>query len=242
MALLDDTALTRVLQFVRDPVGRLCCKEWASYLYESLHLRPKIALRKKINDQQQLSYMHSTVRDMGGMEECVSFSFSFAADCTYTLQWFLEGLTSDNEQQHGTWCIAGDKVRCETRSALDEPDERYLRFAPAGRIFELPVHAVLAGSTTADQTPEDWELPARGLPPDRSTKVVPAALDASTSNIVPPVRSQLAAERMEHVRFVEIDGEVHEVSQDIVSNWSEADWPRIMRCRLRFGTGTERWP
>eukprot|EP00930_Biecheleria_cincta_P068902 TRINITY_DN56729_c0_g1_i1.p1 TRINITY_DN56729_c0_g1~~TRINITY_DN56729_c0_g1_i1.p1 ORF type:complete len:243 (-),score=25.52 TRINITY_DN56729_c0_g1_i1:168-896(-) len=242
MALLDDTALARVLQFTRDPVGRLCCKAWASYLYESLHLQAKIALRKALHEQQQLFYMHSTVRDLGGMEECVSFSFTFAADCTYSLQWFREGLTSDNEQQYGAWCIAGDKVRCETRSASEEPDERYLRVAPAGRVFELPVHAVLAGSTTADQTPEDWELPARGLPPDRSTNATPASHGTSASIMVPHVHDQLAAEPVELARFVEIDGEAHEVSRDIVANWPEADWPRIMRCRLRFGTGAERWP
>lgn len=241
MGQLDDAALTRVLQFVREPVASLCCRSWASYLYESLRLRHKIAFRKAIHEQEKLSYVHSTVRDLGGMEECVSFSFLFKADCTYSLQWFREGLTSDNEQQYGTWCIAGEKVTCETLSPLEEPDERYLRFAPAGRVFELPVDAVLAGSTTADDNPEDWELPARGLAPDRSLAAIPAAEGPSSSIIAPPSHGQLA-EPVQLARYVEVDGEVHEVSQDIVANWPEADWSRLMRCRLRFGTGAERWP
>eukprot|EP00439_Symbiodinium_sp_Y106_P044670 s2214_g5.t1 len=35
-------------------------------------------------------------------------------------------------------------------------------------------------------------------------------------------------------RYVEIDGVIHEVSGDIVANWPEDDWPRLMRCRLLF--------
>jgi len=39
----------------------------------------------------------------------------------------------------------------------------------------------------------------------------------------------------EDARFVEVDGDVVEVSADIRKNYPEEQWAKLMRCRLRFG-------
>eukprot|EP00933_Yihiella_yeosuensis_P013687 TRINITY_DN12563_c0_g3_i3.p1 TRINITY_DN12563_c0_g3~~TRINITY_DN12563_c0_g3_i3.p1 ORF type:complete len:293 (+),score=68.23 TRINITY_DN12563_c0_g3_i3:122-880(+) len=247
---LDEVSLDRVLHFINEPVARLCCKDWAHYIYQSLELEHKIAFNQALSKKGCLSYHHSTVRDLGGMEECVSYSFTFERnpeEQTYVMQWFREGLTADNEQQYGKWSITGATVTCETLKPPKEPDENLLRYASPGRIFQVPVSCILLGATCADATPEAWELDARGLLPDRSIGLgmLSAGSEQSTRASAtgswtsqPPLQQEIPAD----ARFVEIDGDLHQVSQDIVQNWPESDWQRLMRCRLRFGTGTERWP
>eukprot|EP00440_Ansanella_granifera_P012294 gb/GFBE01013364.1/.p1 GENE.gb/GFBE01013364.1/~~gb/GFBE01013364.1/.p1 ORF type:complete len:240 (+),score=29.25 gb/GFBE01013364.1/:1-720(+) len=239
MAVLDDESLSRVLEFVNHPVAALCCRVWSAYIYKSLQLQGTISFNRAMRRQGRLSYHHSTVRDLGGMEECVSYSFTFLERKEYSLHWFREGLTSDNEQHYGAWSIDGRSIRCETAEPLEQPDERYLRFAPPGRIFEVPIDSILSGASMTDTT-ESWELPARGLAPDRSIGDCPGDATDVVLQTQPSQVMEPPAPVNSH--FVEIDGDVHRVSQDIVDNWPEADWVRLMRCRLRFGTGTERWP
>mmetsp|Transcript_92105 Transcript_92105/g.159906 ORF Transcript_92105/g.159906 Transcript_92105/m.159906 type:complete len:250 (-) Transcript_92105:53-802(-) len=240
---LDDVCLMRLLQYVNQPVARLCCRHWADYLFDSLRLEPLIRFQKAVSAASEgcLSYHHSTVHDLGGMEECVSFTFSFSADQHYTLHWFREGLTSDNEQQYGAWHVVGDEVECTTLTSLEEVDDRYLRFADAGRMFSVPVSDILQGTTKSDNKLLGWELTARGLArkpnfPGLSESV---AVDSEVS--LQELQSRAAQPVRVNARYVEIDEEMHEVHQDIIENWAESDWVRLMRCRLRFGSGRERW-
>eukprot|EP00401_Gymnodinium_catenatum_P080356 CAMPEP_0117465416 /NCGR_PEP_ID=MMETSP0784-20121206/4616_1 /TAXON_ID=39447 /ORGANISM="" /LENGTH=141 /DNA_ID=CAMNT_0005259327 /DNA_START=57 /DNA_END=482 /DNA_ORIENTATION=- len=134
---LDEICLLRVLSFVNDPVARLCCRAWAAYIHTALQLEYRIRFHKAMQGQGALSYHHSTVWDLGGTEECVSYSFSFWPQKRYSLQWFREGLTSDNEQQYGEWEVVADVVKCKTLEPPEAPDERYLRFAAPGRLLEV---------------------------------------------------------------------------------------------------------
>merc|ERR1719512_321992 len=109
-----------------------------------------------------ISYHHTMVRDFGGMEECVAFSFTFQCNRTYTLQWFREGLTCDNEQQYGQWRIIGDMVHCKTLQPLVEPDAKQLRYAEPGRTFDIPIHAIFSGTTSTGWDLAGWEFVARG--------------------------------------------------------------------------------
>lgn len=244
---LTDACLECILSFVSDPTARLCCSAWSNYLYDALQLEYRIRFQKKLCERAAspyptLPYHHSTVRDYGGMEECLSFTFAFCRDGSYSLHWFKEGLTSDNEQQHGFWRVVGDAVLCETLPPVQAPDIHQLRFAEPGRIFEVPVDAVLAGTTTSDGQLAGWELAARGLRADTSVSITAPLTEppAPEANLADLTRLAQLLPRAD-ARFVEVDGEMHQVSNDIVENWPEADWARLMRCRLRFGTGVERW-
>lgn len=240
---LDDVCLLRVLQFVNQPSARLCCRHWADYLFDSLQLEPLIRFKRAVSAASGgcLSYHHSTVHDLGGMEECVSFAFSFSADQHYTLHWFREGLTADNEQQYGGWHVVGGEVACTTLPPLEEVDDRCLRFAEPGRIFVVPVNDILQGVTNSDQKLFGWENSARGLlrQSNFSTLSESVPLDAEVS--LQELQSRAAQPLRANARYIEIDEEMHEVHQDIIENWPESDWRRLMQCRLRFGSGRERW-
>jgi hypothetical protein len=56
-----------------------------------------------------------------------------------------------------------------------------------------------------------------------------AAAAPEVRNVPPP------EEPDENSKFVEVDGELVEVSPDIRDNHPEADWARLMGFRLRFG-------
>jgi hypothetical protein len=172
------------------------------------------------------------------VEECLSFTFSFRADGLYSLQWFREGLTVDNEQQHGKWKVVADKIWCETLPPPQEVDERLLRYANAGRTFELPVEDVLSKTTTGNDLC-GWEMSARGLTSRSVVDECPSDLPDAPISASMPYTVDLA-EASDHAHLVEIDGELHEVCRDIVQNWPENEWGRLMQCRLRFGTGAER--
>lgn len=244
MATLDDECLTRILHFVNCPSLRLCCQQWASHIFSSLLLEPKIRFHKAVRSASQgkLSYYHSTVLDFGGMEECSSFSFTFRSSGHYLLQWFREGLTSDNEQQYGRWLVVAHDILCETLEPTEEPDPAMLRFAEPGRSFRVPVNAALSGHTCADDL-VGWERPARGICPGQKLAQSEEEEEQEELQVVTEARSQPQRNvpARENARFIEVDGDMVEVHMDVIENWPEADWTRLMRCRLRFGTGAERW-
>lgn len=241
---LDDTCLSRVLDFVNIPSVRLCCRSWADRLYLSLQLKHHISFVKAVSGAPlgDLSYHHSSVYDFGGMEECVSFSFTFSSSRFYSMLWFREGLTTDNEQQYGKWKVVADHVECETLDPVSEVNERHLRHADACRVFTIPVAAVLAGRTTTNQCTSNWERAARGL---QSSNIVGSLEPSDEQSQGEEIRndSYNFSSRVPAVdaRYVDVDGEIVQVSLDIIQNWPESDWSRLMRCRIRFGTGSERW-
>jgi hypothetical protein len=240
---LNEACLTRILHYINESRARLCCRTWEQHLVKALYLTSRAQLAQKLHARGgALPYHHCTVRDFGGIEECFSYSFLFRLDRTYSLQWFREGLTSDNEQQFGSWHIEADALLCATLAPPTPPDPSELRYAEAGRVFKVPIDGVLTGTTHLDQQFWGWELAARGLTGDASVSIgLLHASHAATAGAAPATGIQHPQPPREDARFVEIDGDIHEVSRDIVENWPEHEWARLMRCRLRFGTGQERW-
>jgi len=231
MVHLDDIALDRVLAFNIDPRARLCCQSWSKYVYDSLKLKYRIEFQKTIQETKVLAYHHCGVRSMGDdFEECVAYQFEFLANGSFSAQWnrSFGQWSAANERQVGRWTVVGDGLRCETIAGPGSADG-CVQYAPAGRIFELPVASILSGTSSADDVTPLWEYQVRGTP----APSVVAKPEVST-----PANSEgagRAAPRASDARFVEVDGQPHEVSADIQKNYPESEWPRLMRCRVRFG-------
>eukprot|EP00929_Paragymnodinium_shiwhaense_P117834 TRINITY_DN8912_c0_g1_i1.p2 TRINITY_DN8912_c0_g1~~TRINITY_DN8912_c0_g1_i1.p2 ORF type:complete len:251 (-),score=31.51 TRINITY_DN8912_c0_g1_i1:80-832(-) len=240
---LDDSAITRILSFTTEPRGRVACKYWDEYLNESLSLQVRAKLNRLIAEDGIWVYHHTAVRELGDQfEECVAYQFDFKAS-GYEMQWTrtFDGWTSINERQCGHWTVVGDQIRCETTEG-PEVAEGQVRYAPAGRVVELPADVVLKGRTAADGTTPDWEYAARGIPHPRDAEARRAkpVADAGgyqepAADFPEPTRNTRAQQDDFQARFVQIDGDIHQVSNDIVQNWPESEWERLMKCRLRFG-------
>jgi len=187
------------------------------------------------------------VRPLGeDFEESVCYNFVFLAGGEYTMQWnrTFDAWSSQSEQHYGRWTLFKGQVLCETLSFQDIGD-REVRYAPAGYKFELPIVDILYSGEdgvhyfqAADGSPpKDWELPARtGKEQSSSSSVWTKGMWQSHQATAPcpptvPYRTQVRS----NARFVDIDGEMHEVAGDIVTNWPEHEWGRLMRCRLRWG-------
>jgi len=98
----------------------------------------------------------------------------------------------------------------------------------------------MKGRTDGSERPLPWEFLVRGTPVPEALSlhcagavVVPVDLasEQRTANI--PAGGQARGD----ARYIEVDGEMHEVSADIIANYSESDWKRLMTCRIRFGLG-----
>mmetsp|Transcript_48049 Transcript_48049/g.112266 ORF Transcript_48049/g.112266 Transcript_48049/m.112266 type:complete len:247 (+) Transcript_48049:42-782(+) len=239
---LDERAQAHILAFVCNAEARLCCRDWAAYIFQSLQLEYRVNFAKALHARllvgcDQLLYHHSGVRPLGHeFEECVSYQFGFVPGGKYEMQWnrTFDGWTAESEQQVGTWRIRGDQVHCCTGEGPDVDASR-VRFARPGLVFSIPVADVLCSRTAADQSAPLWEYAARGLPSPPSVQVV--AEEAARSKLseaqaldvafVPVIRPD--------AHYVEVDGDLHEVCKDICEHWPEADWQRLMAIRLRFG-------
>lgn len=227
MVQLDDAALDRILLYNLNPKARLCCQTWNAKVLSSLQLEHRIAFRKALA-QGALSYHHCGVRSMGcDFEECVAYQFNFSHDGTFKAQWnrSFGQWSAANERQSGRWSVIGDLLECVTTQGPEVADGCVL-YAPAGRVFRLPVATVLSGNTSADNATPAWEYQVRGTPAPETEVKFETAVQQDDNPIV-----QLHP----NARFVEIDGELHEVSGDIVDNYPDSEWERLMRCRIRFG-------
>lgn len=159
-------------------------------------------------------------------EECVAYQFEFSASGTYDAQWnrSFGQWSAANERQVGRWEVVGDMLRCKTHAGPSAADG-VVQYAPAGRVFELPIASVLAGNSQSDDTPPPWEYGVRGAPVPLVT--MKSEKDNADGPVAPP--------RASDAHFVFVDGELHEVSADIVDNYAECEWQRLMSCRIRFG-------
>lgn len=217
----------------------MTCLAWKKQLYSSLHLESHSRFHTRLHDSSKVVFNYNAVRPLGeDFEESVVYHFSFALDGTYAMQWTrtFDAWSMQCEQQIGFYTLVLDQVSCQTLSPKEEND-REVRYAPAGYNFQLPLSEILEAHGTSFQAlsgspAAPWELPARtGKHQDECTfsgskwQAVQVAPVEETHHI--PLRPD--------ARFVEVDGEMHEVSGDIVANWPEQDWVRLMRCRLRFG-------
>lgn len=236
---LDEELQAKVLAFVTEPRASMTCLAWKKQLYSSLHLESHSRFHTRLHDSSKVAFNYNAVRPLGeDFEESVVYHFSFALDGTYAMQWTrtFDAWSMQCEQQIGFYTLVLDQVICQTLSPKEEND-REVRYAPAGYNFQLPLSEILEAHGTSFQAlsgspAAPWELPARtGKHQDECTfsgskwQAVQVAPVEETHHI--PLRPD--------ARFVEVDGEMHEVSGDIVANWPEQDWVRLMRCRLRFG-------
>lgn len=139
-----------------------------------------------------------------------------------------EDLSEANERQVGLWEVVGAALRCETTTG-PVTDQGCVQYAEAGRVFFLPLAAVLGGRSMADDTPALWEYEVRGNP-------VPVMAMRSEGE-VQPTRGAGGNAGLggDSARYVQVDGDLVEVSPDIRDNYPEAEWVRLMRCRVRFG-------
>lgn len=239
---LDEELQAKVLTFVAEPVASTTCVTWKEKLYESLYIGPRAQFNSCVRKTGGMAFSYNAMRPLAeDFEESVSYNFAFRSGGTYTMQWArtFDAWSSQSEQHVGVWRLYLDQVFCETTCPGELATDREVRYAPPGYKFEVPVHDILKADGTYFQAPlgspaERWELPARtGKYEDGDTTRTRTGMWQA-----PDVVTTAEARQMQvnpDSRFVEIDGEMHAVSGDIVANWPEHEWARLMRCRLRFG-------
>mmetsp|Transcript_2089 Transcript_2089/g.3533 ORF Transcript_2089/g.3533 Transcript_2089/m.3533 type:complete len:259 (-) Transcript_2089:36-812(-) len=244
MVQLDEAVLERLVGFIAEPRARACCHGWASALWETLKLEYLILVRRHIHRHGMLSYHHSAVRSLGDdFDESVAYQFAFKSDGTYEVSWnrSFGQWSAANERQVGLWRVVGDVFACESIKGPEVP-EGHVKYAPAGRSFEMPVVDALSGSAAKTGTaPDTWEYGVRGAP---VPEVIPQSascadmyeaqshLSGPSSQLEPTMAGRIVSD---NARYVEVDGELHEVAADIRDLYPEEDWQRLMTCRVRFG-------
>jgi len=243
---LDEELQNRILTFATEPKASAACHVWKDKLYKSLHLKNRIEWARRLSEKGQVVYDYSAVRPLAeDFEESVGYNFRFAADGTYRMQWtrVWDAWSSQSEQHFGHWRVDLDELRCETAEPNHAVNfDREVRFAQPGFKFRVPIEDILMTNGTYYTAPlgspaATWEQAARtGKEGDDSIGSV------RVQGMWEPVEATRAGEReafvapvREDARFVEIDGDMHEVSGDIVTNFPEERWAVLMRCRLRFG-------
>jgi hypothetical protein len=240
---LDEELQAKVLAFVTEPRASTACLTWKEQLYKSLHLECQAFFHARLHQAGKVIFYYNAVRPLGeDFEESVGYNFDFALDGTYTMQWTrtFDAWSSQSEQHFGRWRLDLDQVLCETLEPTTATSDREVRYAAPGWIFRVPINDILEAKGSFFQPPAGspaapWELTAR------TGKYEDEATSPTYKGMWQPVQAAEATSQVPHAqfrpdaRFVEIDGEMHEVSGDIVANWPEQDWVRLMRCRLRFG-------
>jgi len=242
MTTFDDHTLSRLLVFVNEPRARLCCSAWAKHLYETLELEHRIRFHKLVRNRGHVLYHHSGVRKMGDdFEECVAYQFEIDANGHYDLAWnrSFGQWSAANERQVGRWRVRGSQLEC-TSTKGPEVQDGCVRFGAAGRVFELPLDDIMVGQTDGSAQPLPWEFLVRGTPVPKALSLhrlgevaSPVALASEQRAANGPTGGRPRAD----TRYIEVDGEMHEMSADILANYPESDWKRLMTCRIRFGLG-----
>jgi len=244
---MEDDIHAKILAFVADHKAGVSCQAWKNFLYTSLYLQHRIRFNRQL-DKGSVIFSYNAVRPLGeDFEESVSYNFAFASNHTYTMQWTrtFDAWTSQSEQQCGCWSIVKDQLLCETHEPRRKVGDNEVRFAEAGWKFYVAIDDILDSrgiyfQDTIGAQPKRWELIARTGRESTSKTLSWQESDAEATSAgnSPTARLVLApsfAPPQEDARFVDIDGDMHEVSGDIAANWPEHEWERLMRCRLRFG-------
>jgi len=241
---LHEELLANILPYVTETNASLSCQTWKDYLYDALKLEPRIRFMQRIQEDGSAAFCYNALRPLGeDFEESVGYHFTFFKEGMYRLAWTrtYDAWSSQGEQHYGKWTIYMDHLCCETMEPEEKAGETEMRYAPAGYKFSIPLNDILMAKGGYFQAKDgskaaDWELPVRIGKTDSDTILAGAGMEDLESTERPQVDIRLnAPPSRADARFVEIDGLIHEVSGDIVANWSEEEWPRLMRCRLRFG-------
>jgi len=238
--MLDEDLHAKILHYVSEHKASLSCKTWKDFLYTSLQLEQRIWFYQQLS-KGPVTFSYNAVRPLGeDFEESVSYQFEFAANGTYNMQWArtFDAWSSQSEQHFGKWNIDMGRIDCETLEPTDAND-REVRYAPAGYAFSVDIEDIVKAKgsyfqETLGAAPKIWELPARtGKIGDDSPTHQPGLWEPVEAGAATPAMAPVPLRA--NARFVEIDGEMHEVSGDIVQNCSESDWAKLMKLRLRFG-------
>lgn len=241
MAPLDDDIHNRILAYVTEHKASVSCQAWKEYLYDSLELTRRIRFMQKLNEKGAMAYSYHAVRPLGeDFEESVAYNFDFTPEGTYEMQWTrtFDAWSSQSEQHYGRWAIDSGSIVCETLEPRRLGGQNEVRYAPPGYKFAIDIDDILTagGKYYQEATgapPKPWEMSARTGKLD--TNHVWTEGMWQTEDTTGDTGTTWHAPVRPDARFVEIDGEMHEVSGDIVDNFPEHDWARLMRCRLRFG-------
>jgi hypothetical protein len=159
----------------------------------------------------------------GAFEESVMYSFNFQPDGTYTMQWsrtFGEW-SSQSEQHFGAWRLVLDQVVCETVDPQWATGDSEVPYAPAGYKFQVPINDILEAKGMYVQAlpgspAKPWEAPARyGKCKDEPNG---ATITGTGIEDAPVATGVYRSRAPPDAKFVEIDGEMHEVSGDIAAN------------------------
>ncbi|CAJ1364928.1 unnamed protein product [Effrenium voratum] len=244
---LDEVLHAKILGYVTEPKACVSCQSWKQYLYDALKLEPRIRFMQRVKENGSVTFCYNAVRPLGeDFEESVGYTFNFFSDGIYRLAWTrtYDAWSSQGEQHYGKWAVDMDHVCCETLEPKVQAEETEMRYAPAGFKFAVPLEEILNAKGGYFQAKDgsraaEWELPARTGKIDSGDSVWTAGmwapLESEVSQVQAPQAPQVLSSMRADARYVDIDGEMHEVSGDIVANWPEDQWPRLMRCRLRFG-------
>jgi hypothetical protein len=238
---MDDDLQNKILAYVTEPKACVCCRAWKDVLYNSLHLKLRIRFKQDVAEGSTI-FSYNAVRPLGeDFEESVSYNFEFYAEGTYKMQWTrtFDAWTSQSEQHFGKWSVDKQSILCETLEPNRVVSEKEVRFAPPGYEFSIDIEDILGSQGIYFQEKvgapaKPWESIARaGKPSDTSAVWTPGMWQPEDTS--PQSNEPLRAPLRADARFVEIDGEMHEVSGDIVASRPEHEWAQLMRCRLRFG-------
>lgn len=240
---LDEELQAKILAYVTEPKASITCWTWKNTLYKQLHLDLRARFNLRLHEEGNVVFCYGAVRPLGeDFEESVSYNFAFLSNHTYKMQWTrtYDAWTSQTEQHFGAWHLFLDEIQCETLEPLEATSDREVRYAPPGFKFQVPVNDILKAKGVYFEAPigapaATWELPARtGKHENEGNSATTIGKWQSVERGSTSAQTFHAPLRA-NARFVEIDGEMHEVSGDIVDNWPETDWARLMKCRLRFG-------
>jgi hypothetical protein len=238
----DEELQARLLAYITEPSASSCSRAWRDYLYDALHIRQESCFKKQIRESGKIDYVYSALRPISeDLEESVHYNFAFGDGGTYTMQWVrtFDAWSSQSEQHFGRWRVFLGQLMCETVDPLEEPRDAQVRFAPAGWKFSMPLEDILSTGGAYKEAPvgappAPWESLARlGKEQEGAQSNWTKGQWENTEPTDPTPIARVAVR--EGSRFVEIDGDMHEVAGDIVANWPEHEWKRLMQVRLRFG-------
>lgn len=240
---LDEELQAKVLAFVTEPKASITCLTWKNKLYQTLHLELRARFNLQLHEKGKVGFYYGAVRPLGeDFEESASYNFAFLSNGTYKMQWTrtYDAWSSQTEQHFGAWHIFLDQVVCESLEPLEAVSDREVRYAPAGYKFQVPVNDIIKADGAYFQAPlgaaaAAWELPVRTGKHENEDDSATTIGKWESVEVAPAAAQAFHAPLRADARFVEIDGDMHEVSGDIVANWPESDWARLMKCRLRFG-------
>jgi hypothetical protein len=229
--ILDDHCLDNVLSFVREAPARACCKSWASHIYDALKLDRTIRVMRRLSTAGSISFDYVASRDLGPeITETVAFHYDFFPNGHYKQQYshsVQEDLADVSVGTSGSWRVEMGEFICETTEVLDvdHPKESHPS-SPADVRFNLPVDVALGSG--ADQHGEclRWE---------RSIKSCILILDFSQDNHMKLHDITAPPDENEDAAYVEVDGRMVQVSEDIRENYPEDLWQNLMSVRVRVG-------